>query len=367
MSIKKFIADNLIYNRYDLIFPNYEFFIFDWENEKYYIMLHQEKHNMLLNLWGKELPQKGFERLIEVIFQKKDVRRISIIRCRNDYKGMLEETNDIILFLPDSVDELLNRLHQKHRYNLRREKRILNEVIGEIYTVHYDRNNIRDEMVNLFFKWKMDSHATLYKITPKEYLDVYHVTDAFALMVDTQMIGIAFYCVVQDVAYFENFSYDSSYKKFSVGYITYELLLEHLIKQKIKYFYLGGGNYEYKRRFGAIDTDSYSGHIYSEEVFKRANGYLIDKTINNVVVYGLGKYGNEFVRLVNTKNIDINIIGAIDKNRKEIANIHTYTLEDDFPEADAAIITLKNKDADVEELLKKKYKVVIYMNDLLGV
>lgn len=364
---KKFDSDDLIYNRFDLIFYVYEQFMFEWENEKYSIMIHQENDKLYINLWGKELPQKKFEELIDELFVKKDVRTISIIRCRNNYNGMLEETNDIMIFLPQSAEELKSRLQQKHRYNLKREKRILNDVFGEMISVHYSRREISDEMVNLYFRWKKESHGTSYKLTAEEYLDAYHVTDAFVLNIDKQMIGIAFYCVVNNVAYFENFSYDSRYKEYSVGYITYEMLLENLIEQKIEKFFLGGGDYDYKRRFGAIESVAYSGHIYSKNVFMTANDFLSDKLIKNVVIYGLGKYGNEFIRLVNTRKIRVKIIGAIDKNRKEIANIHTYTLVDDFPEADAAIITLKNKNNDVEELLRDKYENVVYMNDLLGV
>ena len=364
---KKFDSDDLIYNRFDLIFSEYEQFAFEFENEKYNIMIHRDNEKLLINLWGKELSQKCFEKLIEVLFEKYDVRKISVLRCKNNYKGMLEETNDIMLFLPESVDELTRRLQQKHRYNLRREKRILSESVGEICTSHCDRHDITDDMVNLFFEWKNESHGTQYGMTVAEYLDTYHVTDAMTLIAGTQIIGIAFYCVVNTVSYFENFSYDPRYKEYSVGYITYELLLEQLIEQKIQSFFLGGGDYDYKRRYGAIETIAYSGHIYSQDVFKTSNSFLSDKFIRNVVIYGLGKYGNEFLRLVNTKNININIIGVIDKNRKKIANVHTYTLKDDFPKADAAIITLKNKNTDVEELLKKKYKTVIYMNDFLGV
>lgn len=364
---KKFDSDDLIYNRFDIIFSEYEQFTFEFENEKYSVMIHQENDKLLVNLWGKELPQKGFEKFINGLFEKKCLRKISILRCKNNYKGMLEETNDIVLFLPESVDELIKRLQQKHRYNLRREKRILSESVGKIYTAHYDRRDITDDMVKLFFEWKNESHGTQYGMTAEEYLDTYYVTDAMTLIADTQVIGIAFYCVVDTVSYFENFSYDPRYKEYSVGYITYELLLEQLIEQKVKTFFLGGGDYDYKRKFGAIETIAYSGHIYCKDVFKTLDSYLSDNFIKRAVIYGLGKYGNEFIRLVNTGNIDINIIGAIDKNRKEVANINTYTLTDEFPEADVAIITLKNRNDEVEELLRKKYKNVIYMNDLLGI
>lgn len=364
--IVQFDSDNLVYNRYDLIFDSYEKQVYTYEGKQYVFMVHKENGTAYINLWDKKLPQDIFEELINNILASGNVVRVSLIRCKNNYKDLLEETNDIRVPIPCSVKELMGRLKSKHVYNLNREKGQIEKNLGTITVIHYKRQEITDYVVKLYFLWKRASHGIEYGMSPKGYLDAYYITDAITVAAGGTVIGVAFYCVVKDIAYFENFSFDWKYAKFSAGYITYELLLEQLVAQNINWFYLGGGEYKYKKRFGAVESTAYSGHIYSEAVLKKANDDLKEIGINKVVIYGLGKYGHEFIRLYKAGVLNITLAGVFDRNEQEIADIRTYIVGDgEYPCADAAIITMKNKNEEVESFLKGKYRHVIYMNDLL--
>ena len=118
----KFDSDNLIYNRYDIIFDDFEKKAYEYEGKKYIFMIHKKNGKAYVNLWGKKLPQHVFENLIEDILKEGDVGRISFSRCQNNYKNLLEETNDIRIYMPESIEEIVCRLKKKHIYNLNRKK-----------------------------------------------------------------------------------------------------------------------------------------------------------------------------------------------------------------------------------------------------
>lgn len=363
-AIIKYDSDNLIYNRYDKIFSNYEELIYDYEGDAYKFMLCVQKGRAYINLWGKYLPQELFEQIMSCLLERDDIYRLSLLRCKNNYMELLEKTNDFELDLPKTIDALFNRLKAKHRYNINREKRIICEKFGNISSRHYPREKIENNIVELYFSWKKASHKTDYKMSSEEYLDYYHVTDLLEVEVGNQIVGIAFYCRVDDTAFFENFSYDSKFTKYSIGHITYEILLEHLIEQKVKKFFLGGGNYDYKRRFGSVETEAYLGHLYSKKSLKNVNDYFLSCGIRRIVIYGFGKYGHEFLRILKAGLLNVQLLGIIDKKKINEDSVNTYTIDDNIPDADGVVITLKNKYESVEKLLKERYEYVFYMNDI---
>ena len=145
----------------------------------------------------------------------------------------------------------------------------------------------------MFFEWKEASHHRKYNQTPRQYLQQYHVTHAVAVSCGNELVGIAFVCIVDDVVYFENFSYKPECKKYSAGFITYELMLEKLIENKCRVLLTGGDNYEYKRHFNAVVNVAYTGYIYRPEIIERINGFFEANKIKNSCVWS-GKYLSQF-------------------------------------------------------------------------
>ncbi len=363
-NLVRYETDDLIYNRFDLIYTdNVERYFCELENKKYFIDVHYENYKAVLNVWGKEFPQDFFDNTIEEIFRRHfNLCYIEIKRAGNNYKNLLDRCNDIHVSIPVSKEELLQRLKKKHRYTLKRIKRLFEEEYGKLETVIY-KECIPDEMVNQYFTWKQLTHGTDYHMSPKEYLIKYHVTDGMLLKAGDNNIAILFFCQVNNTVYLENFSYNVHMEKNSPGFLIYEMFLEELICRKCTNLYVGGGEYEYKKRFGAEENIAYSGIIYRKEVFEVLNEYFERQSIKKIAIYGLGTMGHIFLRIVNFLNVDLEY--GIDKKEKQIENLQVYFPWDNLKEVDAVIITLKFHNKEVEEVLKQKFKKIYYWSDIV--
>lgn len=358
-----FEADDMIYNRFDLIYKdNVERFLYEFGDEAFAVDAHYEKSRAVLNVWGKKFPQEVFERAIESIFsQHSEIHYIDIKRAGNDYRNLLNECNDIRVPIPKSEEELLLRLRAKHRYTLKRIKRLLEQEYGKLETILYSAD-IPSELVDQYFNWKQITHGTDYHMMAEEYLQKYYVTDGILLRAGGRNIAILFFCQVNNTVYLENLSYDTEMEKFSPGYIIYEMFLEELIKRRCSYLYLGGGKYEYKRRFGAEESVAYSGIIYRKEVFNALNIYFERNGVKKIAIYGLGAVGHTFLKIVNLLNVDL--VYGIDREEKRIEGLAVYSPEGDLEKVDAVIITLKFHNKEVEELLKLKFEKIYYWHDI---
>lgn len=75
--------------------------------------------------------------------------------------------------------------------------------------------------------------------------------------------SIVFINKLDSSAFLENLKYDVRYKAYSIGAILYFNVIEALIEDKIKIFYLlYTGTLEYKKRFNGIIIDTYTGTTY---------------------------------------------------------------------------------------------------------
>ncbi len=359
----KFEADNLIYNRFDLIYKNnVEQYVYEFEEKQYMIEAHYDNMEAKINVWGKYFPPNIFERVINDIFTRHSkVRYIEVKRSENNYQQMLYQSNDIYISLPETVDALLERVKAKHRYTIKREKRLLSEKYGKLELVVY-KKDIPYEVIELYFSWKQVSVGKVCKMEPKEYLKNYYVSDALLLKAGETNVAVLFFCQVEKVVYLENFSYNVEMEKFSPGYLVYEMFLEELIKRKCSSLYLGGGDYMYKKRFGAKEIMTYSGTIYRKEVFEDLNNYLKRNNIKDIAIYGLGAVGKVFLQI--SKNLNVNIKYAIDKQKKQIDNLEVFAPEDKLESVDAVMITLKSHDKEVEDVLKSRFEKIYYWLEL---
>lgn len=361
--MESFDEDNLIYNRFDLIYGNnFEKMEVVYQGKTYSIAIHYNNGRAVLNVWGKKLPQWVFEQLIKNVFRSHiEIRYIEIIQGGNNYQNCLCEGNDIRIIIPKTKQELLQRLKSKHRYNLSRQIRMLEEQYGYLSTGSYGKN-VPYKYVDLYFMWKKESHGIDYEMSPQQYLNEYHVTDAILVKAGGRPVGIIFFCLVEDTAYLENFSFDSELARFSPGYITYVLFLEELIAKKCNLLFLGGGDYEYKKKFGAEERIAYNGLIYREEVFEEVNRFFDIEGIHVFAIYGLGTGGEEFLHIRN--RIKAELAYGIDKQEKKVEMLPTYTPTEELPHADAVLITLKKHNEEIEQFLKHRFEKVFYWEDM---
>lgn len=362
-TIVEFNSDDLIYNRFDLIYgTGIQTFHYYSIDKEYVIRAHCLKTEAVLNIWGKVFPQEIFEKVVSDVFEDKEICSINVTCGGNPYQDFLEETNDICVPLPESAEELLGRVERRDRATIRRKKRWLNERIGKL-EMNTFTGKIPDEIVELYFDWKKGTHGTDYRLQTQEYIQKYHVTDALLLKAGKIKVAVAFFCKVDKVVFFENFSFNEELKKYSPGLLMYEMFMEELIKRKCRYLYLGGGNYIYKKRFGAVESRVYSGIIYRAEILEKINCFFADMHIKTIAIYGIGMCGKSFLRL--RRKLQCKVRYGIDRERKEGVWIPLYFPQEDAPETDAVIITLNSRDKEVEDLLKEKYPIVVYWNDIL--
>ena len=356
-------SDDLIYNRFDLIYRNVESLCFELEGIKYKIDVQCSGMAASLNVWGKMFPQVIFDKCVNKVFlMHPEILYINVTRCGNNYNEWLYKSNSIYLSLPLTSELLLSRLNGKHRYTLRKKIRRLEKDIGIIETRVISRNQITDEMVNQYFKWKKDTHGTEYGLSSEEYLDTYYVTNAMLLCVNNSMVGIVFYCKVNRTVYLENFSYEYDLRRYSIGSIQYFLWLQCLVKDGCKHVFLGGGRYKYKEHFDSKDCVVYSGKIYSPKCIRMMNQWLTSNHIRQVAFYGVGAVGKAFLAF--SKNLNMNVIYGIDRRRIDDEKIKIYPTQDDLPNVDAVFITIVEKDEEVYKALKNRFSKVYYWNDI---
>lgn len=358
-----FDSDNLIYNRFDLIYAegNHTISFCDSDTE-YCLDVHTEEVKAKLNLWGKPLPQDIFDRAVEKVFADKQICAIELTRCGNPYGDFLEETNDIRVPLPDSFDALMNRAERRDRATIRRKLRWLDERVGDLKIEIYSVDEIPEYVVNTYFKWKKETHDTDYKMSALEYLDMYYVTDAMLMRAGDTEVAVAFFCQMEDIVFFENFSYNMKLKKYSPGLLMYVKFMEELIKRKCRYLYLGGGSYIYKKRFGAEASAAYSGTIYRKEIMDRIDMFFKEEEIDSAAFYGYGVCGHSFLQL--SKNLALSVCYGIDQKVTEAENIAIYSPEEELPKVDAVLITLNSKNEEVEKALAGRFEKVYYWNDI---
>ncbi len=362
--LARFDTDDLIYNRFDLIYREGNRTIsFCKSDIKYCLDIHTEGVKAKINIWGKPLPQDIFDRTIKDIFADKQICAIELTRCGNPYDDFLEEVNDIRVPLPGDFDELMNRVERRDRATIRRKLRWLDERVGDLKIEIYSKDEIPEHIVETYFKWKKETHGTDYKMSATEYLDRYYVTDAMLMKADETEVAVAFFCQAEDIVFFENFSYNTELKEYSPGLLMYVKFMEELIKRKCKYLYLGGGSYIYKKRFGAEAFKAYSGTIYRKEIIDGIDAFFREKKICSVAFYGYGVCGHSFLQL--SKSLALSVCYGIDRKAMDAENIRIYSPEDDLPEADAVLITLNNEIEEVEKTLAARFEKVYYWNNIL--
>lgn len=360
----KFESDDLILNRYDLHNAEYDQYSFESEaGEVYEIAFHLFGKVLYINVWGKTIPEKIMDAVVNVAYDRyPEALRIRIIRMRNNYRDQLDESTELVLYLPNTEQELMDRMKHNGRYNFLKKKSELERLYGEISFLIYD-DAIPDTVLNAFFKWKEVTHSRHYDITPKEYIEQHHVTGAILMMVGGNAVSVLLFCLVNDVAYLENLSYDVEYERFSPGFIVYQRFLCELITRSVKTVFLGGGRLQYKTRFKAVRYTCYSGYLCTNRYFVEINNYFKEKGVSTAVIYGYGKRGRRFMKMI--EHFELSVVGIIDQNSELETLIPHFHPSEDLPDADIALITMEEHVNEVEELLNNRYNMVVYFDELL--
>lgn len=263
-------ADDMIYNRPD-IFDNASSrnIVVKYGEEVYELWYSKYVYKAELAVWLRQLPASVIDAAVDFIFKiDKTILKIEIKYSNTNCKNMLNIDNNWIIFMPEKPEEVFYRMSKKSRYNFNREKRLLEGQVGDLTLESYSKD-IPEDIFIKYFEWKKNTHGTDYGLSAKEYIDMYHVTDAMVLKANGQFISILLYCKSENTIYLENLSYNTLYSKCSPGIILYEYFLEQVTSEKMQVVFLGNGVQPYKTRFGSKEYIVYSGNIYRNRLVKK--------------------------------------------------------------------------------------------------
>ena len=237
-------------------------------DDDYYFEVLYNADNAKLGIWLSNIPRTVLLEAVKFIFRThSEVRRIGYRYSRVPL-GVYTRTNHFRIELPGTQDEILARMSKHERKKLNNRQRRLNEA-GNITLHDYkaDWNNPESvEAVNKFFEFKKITHGKNYNLTPKEYIQVYQVSDIYALRCDGEIIAVKLSCKQCPIVGGENTSYSIDYAKFYLGIIMQYTLLSELTKKGKAELYLGDSSYTgqrtYKQHFNSIEETAYNGIIY---------------------------------------------------------------------------------------------------------
>ena len=259
------IIPNIIFNRFDL--QGKEYLVLNIKDNECDICLHVsiQGNTAYLGCYLMQISAECFQAVIQYVFQMYE--NVKCIKYENALHGVgiYNESPQRLIELPESIDELHNRLNSKGRYNLRREKRLIEENAGKYEVVFYESEEMLKEVVTKFFEFKKITHDREYGMTPEEYIERYKVSSAYVMQAEEATLAVALSCEQCSDVYFDNFSYDVKYSQFSLGSVMYDIYLEKLIEKGVKTVCLGSDKYDYKKRYGSIRVEAYSGEVLRSE------------------------------------------------------------------------------------------------------
>lgn len=75
-------------------------------------------------------------------------------------------------------------------------------------------------------------------------------------------------CEQCSCVYVENLTYNEQYSKYSCGKALYDIFLARMIEKGKKEIFLGGGNLEYKKKYGSVEETVYHCVVFRNAVIK---------------------------------------------------------------------------------------------------
>ena len=255
------IVPNFIYNRIDLF--SKDFIILRIQNEKHDYQLEVQlfDNHAEVGAWMMTISKCDFDEIALFLFHNyRNIEYISFFNVVSDKVFIAK--NHYHLIIPKSYEELKMCISAKSRNTMSRKKKKAEVDYGKIEMVEYENDSISCDIIAAYFEMKQNTHHIRYNLTWKEYLDRYHVSNVYILYFGEQIAAMILTCEQCPIVYLENLSYDKELSKYSPGMMAYEMVLEKLISKGKTAFYLGGGDYDYKKKYDSVETAVTEGKIY---------------------------------------------------------------------------------------------------------
>jgi hypothetical protein len=255
------ISPDFIYNRMDLFCKDYIVLNVHNITSDYLVEVRILENYAELGIWMMKVTGKELDEISEYIFTNyKEIEILSFYYAITDRIYVAEKHYHVNL--PETYEELKGRVSSKSRNTMSRKMKKAEAEYGWVTMSEYQNEGVTNEMISAYFEMKQKTHHIRYNLTWKEYIDKYHVSNIYILYFGGTIAAMILTCEQCSIAYLENLTYDMELSKYSPGMIAYEMVLERLISKGKTAFYLGGGDYDYKKKYDSVETAVTEGKIY---------------------------------------------------------------------------------------------------------
>ncbi|MBQ3403273.1 MAG: GNAT family N-acetyltransferase [Synergistaceae bacterium] len=292
------VSPNFIYNRFDL-YSNIDASEFETLHvsdgkKDYYVQVLYRRHpfgtTAHLGIWLTEIPGYVVSECGKYILGRhKNVEYVSYTRSYSG-EGFSCPINHFRIKIPKTSEEMYSRLSAKSRYNINRERRLLEQETGGLIFEEYDSVSEGEcfyEAVDAFLRMKEKTHKgrvskEWHSIKARDYAERSQTSHVYVMRGERErnIIAVVLSCEQCPVVYIENLSYDMKYSKYSAGKMIYHYYLGRLADKGKSELFLSGGDLAYKRRYGSIEENLYSGSIYRYGYFSHCYYAFKRKLIN---------------------------------------------------------------------------------------
>lgn len=257
----RLISPDFIYNRADIFCKNYIVLNVKNGTNSYSFEVQFHEKYAELGIWMMKVTGDEFDVISKFIFTRyKEIEYISFYYAISDRVYVAKKHYHVNL--PETKEELKGRLSSKSRNTMSRKLKKAEAEYGKLMILEYQNEEVTDDIISAYFEMKQKTHHVRYNLTWKEYIDRYHVSNVYILFFGEKIASIILTCEQCSIAYLENLTYDMELSKYSPGMMAYEKVLEILISKGKKVFYLGGGDYDYKKKYDSVETTVTEGRIY---------------------------------------------------------------------------------------------------------
>lgn len=277
------VTPNFIFNRFDLSKGkdqnHIEILQVKSQNDCYVIEVYYNGKEATLGLWLSNIPDEPVQAAAKYIFaHHAEIKKIYFSHSLRKH-GITEDHNHFRVDLPATIDEFDKMGTRKERYNVRRRLRKIHDEQGEIIYCEYRMDEeIPYDVLRRYFTDKEEGY-TLQDAVPQakdeieDYVRQHDITNVYTMnKQDGTIIAIILSCEQCPCVYIENITFDAAYRSYFPGILLYDHYLRCLVSKHKQSLFLGGGKWEFKRRYQSKED-----HVYECRIYRGALNQWIHK------------------------------------------------------------------------------------------
>ncbi len=259
------ISPDFIFNRFDLMNENFIALKIINRNSEKVIQARIIDDKAELGVWLTKLTWTEMGHILYWFYTKHPEIKTVCYKNGTVPMGQIKSHNHFRIELPETKEEMMQRVSGPSRKKLRKKMRLAQETFGKLTVYEYERSQIPEEAVRAFFHFKYLTRNRLYIMSWNEYLDTYHISHAYVFKLGNEIAAVRFACEQCSVVYGENFAYNPKFADYSMGVCIFFYHLIRLVEKKHSQLFFAGGNFEYKTHYGSIEEKLFDCEIILKE------------------------------------------------------------------------------------------------------